>query len=110
MSNIGRKFTIFLTKESYGFEIVIINDETVFIHFRKNSGNDTVNRSDEIIYLTFKFTSTLVAPRFVEIFNNIATNNPIETIDCSTLTEDNFSTKIKQIKKAFDIELAGIKS
>ena len=107
-SNIGRNFTIYLTKESYGFEIVIIDDETVFIHFRKNSGNDLGNRGDEIISSTFKFTSTLVAPRFVEIFNNIATNKPIKTIDCSTLTIENVSTQIKQIKSAFDTEFSDL--
>jgi len=108
LSNLERDFTIYLSRAAYSFEIVIIDEETVFIHFRKSDAkNMEQERSIEngsLISATLKFANSLVAREFVQIFESIAANN-IYVIRCIEINAANCSEKIIAIEKKFDDEL-----
>jgi len=93
-ANKGRDFTIILTKHEYNFEIVIVDEETVFIHFRKNERED-------IISATLKVKDHAVAIEFKEIFNSIA-RSALYTIKCIDINDDNFGKEIAKIKEKFN--------
>jgi len=77
--NIGNNFTIYLSRQELNFEIVIIDKEKVFIHFkRKNDGQDT----NKLVSATLKVMNPRVATEFEEIFRSIV-KNASYTIRCN---------------------------
>ena len=63
---IGKRFTLFLTPQSNNFELVIIDNAEVFIHFHGR---------DKIIDSTLHIISEEVARKFTEIYSSL--NDPI---------------------------------
>lgn len=101
-SNLGRNLNIYLSKYAYDFEIVIIDEETVFIHFNKNK-KEEVSQNNEIISSTLKFTNYKVASKFIEIFECIKTS-PVtfHHISCEEIKEDNKRERYIEIEKKFN--------
>jgi len=101
-NNHGRNFNIYLSKYAYDFEIVIIDEETVFIHFNKNKKEGNL-ADNEIVSSTLKFTNPKVASKFVEIFECIK-NNPdtFYSIPCEKINEENARDRNIEIKQKFD--------
>jgi hypothetical protein len=107
-SNMGCTFNIYLVEDTYGFEIVIVDDETVFIHFRKNKKEEKQGYSDNNICLissTLKFVNHLVAHEFVNIYESIIENSTFPPIECAKINHNNLPDKIKEIGKYFDTKL-----
>jgi nucleoside 2-deoxyribosyltransferase len=107
-SNLGRDFTIYMSRAAYSFEIVIVDEETVFIHFRKSDAKNTEQERNiergSLISATLKFANSLVAREFVQIFESIVANN-IYVIRCAEINNGNFSEKISVIESKFKEEL-----
>ena len=98
-NNLGRKFSIYLSKEAYNFEIVIIDKETVFIHFKKKEQKR--DEKGNILSATLKFTCSIIARQFVEIFRSM-TENSFYTILCETITKENLDKELETIEEEFN--------
>jgi hypothetical protein len=102
-TNLGRNFTIYLSQETYDFEIVIIDEDTIFIHFRRNQKDDVKGnaKNEELISATLKFTNTLVAHEFVQIFKSIINNSTFYKIECEKIDRDSYIEIFQETKKKF---------
>jgi len=105
-ANKGRDFTVFLTEHEYNFEIVIVDMETVFIHFRKTKGKN--EKLEEIITATLKVSNRTVAKEFKEIFDTIAKNS--QAYNCKDINIDNLAEKIAEIEARFKVGLKNYKN
>lgn len=105
-NNTGKQFKIYISKIEYGFEMVVIDDEIVFIHFRQyqnetnKKGNDD---SNQIITATLKIKTGSLAHEFATIFDSIAHNSKdiIFDIDCSQIDDSNFGEMVNKYKEQF---------
>ncbi len=95
-NNVCKKLTIVLTKMEYSFEIVVIDDEEAFIHFRR------ADRPDVLIASTLYVKEKKVASAFSEIFDQIARRDAIEQIDCSTINHDNVPDILQKVGGLFN--------
>ena len=97
-SNMGCNFTIHLSQQAYNFEIVIVDELIVFIHFCKD-------REDvrEIISATLKVENFGVAIEFRDIFDSIVKyQDTFYTIKCIDINDDNLAEKIAKIREEFE--------
>lgn len=105
-TNAGSNFKIYISKIEYSFEMVVIDDEVVFIHFRKYN-NDTEDqyavKPGSLISSTLKIEKRLIANEFSTIFDSIISNsdNIICVIDCSQITPDNLGQEIEKYQILF---------
>lgn len=104
IANKGLDFNIHLSKEEFNFEIVIIDDKTVFIHFRKNIGKQENYENGNLVSATLKFTYPNVAEKFIEIFESIK-EKAFFSINCKDINADNIGEEITKIKKLFSENL-----
>ena len=106
-NNTGKNFKIYISKIEYSFEMVVIDDEIVFIHFRKY-----INMADgkpstqpiSLITATLKIEKRIIANEFSTIFDSIKNNSKdiVSLIDCNKLTTENLGQEIDNYKKLFD--------
>jgi len=100
-SNMGFNFTIYLSRHAYNFEIVIVNDMTVFIHFCKDRED-----AKEIISATLKIENIEIATEFSGIFDSIVKHHDtFHTIRCIEINKNNLAEKITEIENIFEKEL-----
>ncbi|MDR2581373.1 MAG: nucleoside 2-deoxyribosyltransferase [Fibromonadaceae bacterium] len=99
-SNMGCDFTIYLSHHSYNFEIVIIDELTVFVHFCKNRKDDRCDIT-EIISATLKVKDCEVAIEFRDIFESIVKNS-FYSINCIDINVENIAQKTAEIKEEFE--------
>lgn len=99
INNVGKNLTIVFTDIEYSFEIVVIDDEEAFIHFRR------ADRREILIASTLHVREQKVASEFSEIFDQIVKTNAIKTVDCSELSDEDVSDVISAIKESFRAQL-----
>ncbi len=119
VSNAGKDFKIYISKIEYSFEMVVIDDEVVFIHFRKYNGGEgydtAAGKQPTLISATLKIEKRLIAAEFSQIFDSITGNTGNAkgktdgngkdiafTIDCKKITSDeDLLDKLTLYKKQF---------
>lgn len=106
-NNAGKNFKIYLSKVEYSFEMVVIDDEVVFIHFRKYNEETverTSNQSTSLITATLKIEKRLIANEFSTIFDSMKNNSNdiIGVIDCNQITTENLGKNLDKFKSIFD--------
>lgn len=106
-NNTGKDFTIYISKIEYSFEMVVIDDEIVFIHFRKYINITDQKPSDQqtaLITATLKIEKRIIANEFSAIFDSIKNNSKdiVCVIDCSKLTTENLGQEIDKYRKQFN--------
>lgn len=106
-NNAGKNLKIYLSKVEYSFEMVVIDDEIVFIHFRKyNSTNNETSSNQPIalITATLKIDKRIIANEFSAIFDSMKNNSNeiICTIDCKQITTENLGVEIEKYKAIFN--------
>lgn len=106
-NNAGKNFKIYISRIEYSFEMVVIDDEIVFIHFRKY-----INMADEkpsnqpvaLITATLKIEKRIIANEFSTIFDSIKNNSKdiVCVIDCNQLTTENLGQEIDKYRQKFN--------
>lgn len=106
-NNTGKNFKIYISRIEYSFEMVVIDDEIVFIHFRKY-----VNVTDEkpstqpisLITATLRIEKRIIANEFSTIFDSIKNNSKdiVCVIDCNKLTTENLGQEIDKYRAQFN--------
>ena len=86
--------------------MVVIDDEIVFIHFRKYINMTDEKPSDQPIALitaTLKIEKRIIANEFSAIFDSIKNNSKdiVSVIDCNQLTTENLGQEIDKFRKQF---------
>ena len=106
VNNAGKEFNIYISKIEYSFEMVVIDEEVVFIHFRKYSQQDSPQSANipTLISATLKIEKRIIANEFSTIFDSIKSSKRdlICVIKCKDITTENLSEKIKSYKKKFE--------
>lgn len=106
-NNTGKNFKIYISKIEYSFEMVVIDDEIVFIHFRKYN-NITDKKSSvqpvSLITATLKIEKRIIANEFSTIFDSITNSSKdiICVIDCNDISTENLGQEIDKYKTLFD--------
>ena len=106
-NNTGKDFKIYISRIEYSFEMVIIDDEIVFIHFRKYTDMADETPSEPpvaLITATLKIEKRIIAKEFSEIFDSIKSNSKdiVCVIDCKKLTTENLGREIDKYRKQFN--------
>lgn len=106
-NNTGKNLKIYISKIEYSFEMVVIDDEIVFIHFRKYNNTKEENldtQSMALITATLKIEKRLIANEFSTIFDSIKNNSKdiMCVIDCSKITTDNLGKAIDEYRNKFN--------
>lgn len=94
-NNVGKNLTIVFTNIEYSFEIVVIDDEEAFIHFRR------ADRQEILIASTLHVREKKVASEFSVIFDQIVRTNAIKTIYCNKLRDENVGKELNDITELF---------
>lgn len=104
VNNAGKNFKIYISKIEYSFEMVVIDDEIVFIHFRKYNENKSSNQSISLISAALKIENRLIANEISTIFDSMKNNSNdiICVIDCNQITTENLGKEIDKYKSIFD--------
>ena len=105
-NNAGKDFKIYISRIEYSFEMVVIDDEIVFIHFRKYidmTGDKPSDQPISLITATLKIEKRIIANEFSTIFDSIKNNSKdiVCVIDCSKITTENLGQEIDKYKKQF---------
>lgn len=104
-TNVGKDFKIYISKIEYSFEMVVIDDEIVFIHFRKftNAAEGKSSEHPTLITATLKIEKRIIANEFSAIFNSIKknSNDVVCVIDCKSLTTANLGSQIVKYGEQF---------
>lgn len=105
-NNTGKKFKIYISKIEYSFEMVVIDDEIVFIHFRKYidmADEELSSQPISLITATLKIEKRIIAKEFSVIFDSIKNNSKdiACVIDCEKLTIDNFTQEMDKYRTQF---------
>ena len=71
VNNAGKDFDIYISRIEYSFEMVVIDDEIVFIHFRKYNQQEKEKRSASpmLISATLRIEKRIIANEFSTIFD-----------------------------------------
>ena len=106
-NNIGKNFKIYISRIEYSFEMVVIDDEIVFIHFRKYINMPDEKPSDQslsLITATLKIEKRIIANEFSAIFDSIKHNSKdvVCVIDCNKLTTENLGQEIDKYRQKFN--------
>jgi hypothetical protein len=87
----GRPFVLFLTSHQNSFELVIIDESDVFIHFYKE---------EKVVASSLHLKGRRIAGEFIEIFDTLATRDLLARYDCSQLSVR--SLPFAEIGRIFD--------
>lgn len=106
-NNTGKDFKIYISRIEYSFEMVVIDDEIVFIHFRKyiNTVKEkSSNQPMSLITATLKIEKRIIANEFSAIFDSIKNNSNdiVCVIDCNKLTTENLGQEIDKYRQKFN--------
>ena len=106
-NNTGKNFKIYISRIEYSFEMVVIDDEIVLIHFRKyiNTGDEKPsNQPIALITATLKIEKRIIANEFSAIFDSIKNNSKdiVCVIDCNQLTTENLGQEIDKYREQFN--------
>ncbi len=107
VNNAGKDFDIYISRIEYSFEMVVIDEEIVFIHFRKYNPQEKGNISPTLISATLRIEKSIIAKEFSTIFDSIKNSKKdiIAVIKCKDVSTENLSEKIKKYKKLFEESL-----
>ncbi len=72
----GRPFVLYLTAQQNSFELVVVDETDVFIHFYKE---------EKVISSSLHLRGRQIANEFIEIFHGLAERDPLRVYDCSKL-------------------------
>lgn len=89
----GRPFTLFLTTHENTFELVVIDDTDVFIHFAKE---------ELVIASTLHLRGRRIAARFTEVFDQLATRDQVAVFDCRQITSTNLAGVLADVEQLFE--------
>lgn len=92
----GRPFVLFLTSHQNSFELVVVDESDVFIHFYKE---------EKVIASSLHLKGRRIAGEFIEIFDTLATRDLLARYDCSRLTVR--SLPFAEVGTIFDHETGG---
>lgn len=114
-NNTGKDFKIYIARIEYSFEMVVIDDEIVFIHFRKynNLTDDTYStRPISLITATLKIEKRIIANEFSTIFDSIKDNSKdiVCVIDCNKINTENLGQEIDKYREQFNVAVSEYKS
>lgn len=106
-NNIGKNFKIYISKIEYSFEMVVVDDEKVFIHFRKYIDMSEGIPSEQpvsLITATLKIEKRIIANEFSTIFDSIKNNSKdiVCVIDCNKITTENLGQEIDKYRNLFN--------
>lgn len=106
-NNAGKNFKIFISRIEYSFEMVVIDDEIVFIHFRKYiemADGKPSTQPISLITATLKIEKRIIANEFSTIFDSIKGNSKdiVCVIDCNQLTTENLGQEIDKYRTQFN--------
>ena len=106
VNNAGKDFDIYISRIEYSFEMVVIDDEIVFIHFRKYNQQEKEKRnaSPTLISATLRIEKRIIANEFSTIFDSIKSSKKdmLAVIRCKDITTENLSEKIRKYKRLFE--------
>lgn len=88
----GRPFTLYLTTHENNFELVVIDDTDVFIHFAKE---------ELVIASTLHLRGRRIAERFTEVFDQLVTRDTVAVFDCSTISSNELSAILSKVEDLF---------
>lgn len=102
-NNTGKKFKNYISKIEYSFELVVIDDEIVFIHFRKYNNmadNSTAVQPVSLITAILKIEKHIIANEFSTIFDSITNSSKdiICVIDCNQIRMENLGEEIDKYR------------
>jgi hypothetical protein len=69
----GRPFVLYLTAQPNSFELVVVDETDVFIHFYKE---------EKVISSSLHLRGRQIANEFIEIFDRLAERDPLRVYDC----------------------------
>ncbi|MCH5279358.1 MAG: hypothetical protein J1E60_06145 [Christensenellaceae bacterium] len=107
VNNAGKNFKIYISKIEYSFEMVIVDDQVVFIHFRKYNNVTTDEKPQDqpvsLISATLKIDKRLIANEFSTIFDSITDNSKdiACVIDCNQISTETLSEEINKYRHIF---------
>lgn len=106
-NNAGKDFKIYISRIEYSFEMVVIDDEIVFIHFRKYinmTGGKPSEQPISLITATLKIEKRIIANEFSAIFNSIKNNSRdiVCVIDCKKLSAENLGQELVTYREQFN--------
>lgn len=97
----AKPFTLFLTAHQSTFELVIIDDTDVFIHFAKE---------ELVIASTLHLRGRRIAERFTEVFDQLASREQLAVFDCKEVSVTSLFGVLTQVdtlfKKVFTTAIA----
>jgi hypothetical protein len=97
----NKPFTFYLTTQENSFEIVIIDDAEVFVHF---------HGEDAIIDSTLHIPDKEPAKKFRDVFDRLHKRHlypDVRKFDCSQINEGDIEGKIKEAEMYFTLALSG---
>jgi hypothetical protein len=89
----GRPFTLFLTTHENTFELVVIDDTDVFIHFAKE---------ELVIASTLHLRGRRIAERFTEVFDQLASREQLAVFDCEKIGPADLSATLATVDGLFN--------
>ena len=106
-NNTGKDFKIYISRIEYSFEMVVIDDEIVFIHFRKYINlfdGKLTEQPISLITATLKIEKRIIANEFSAIFDSIKNNSKdiVCVIDCKQLTTENLGQEMDKYREKFN--------
>ena len=94
----GRPFKLFLTSHENSFELVVIDDTDVFIHFAK---------AELVIASSLHLHGRRIAQRFIDVFDQLATRDIEAEFDCANITPVSLSGELSRVDAIFEDVLGG---
>ena len=88
----GRPFTLFLTSHENTFELVVIDDTDVFIHFAKE---------ELVIASSLHLRGRRIAERFTEVFDKLTSRDQLAVFDCRAITPNNLTKHLGKVEALF---------
>jgi hypothetical protein len=89
----GRPFNLYLTSHENTFELVIVDESDVFIHFFKE---------EKVIASSLHIKGKLVAREFVDIFDRLRVRDLLHEFDCAKITKKNIVENLQIARDIFD--------
>lgn len=88
----GRPFTLFLTTHENTFELVVIDDTDVFIHFAKE---------ELVIASTLHLRGRRIAERFTEVFDRLTSREQVAVFECEKIGPGELSSTLAEVDQLF---------
>jgi hypothetical protein len=89
----GHPFVLYLTSIENNFELVVVDETDVFIHFYKE---------EKVIASSLHIEGRSVAREFVEVFDRMRMRGLLYEFDCKQITKRNLIENLSIAEKVFD--------